>query len=178
MLAKFRFIVPPEPPEVGLAAWKEAAVLAGGPDDIYPSEHQDLYARIAADGCVVSEMPPGYRAKARDFPRRNRIISGLSLAVTVVERMRRAGLHADVRALFATPTLAALAELQERHQRQEVIQYLVQLHLQVVGMADTKSAGVLDRIQVGLAAVGFLGQERGQQEPRQEFEEKGFFLVE
>ena len=68
-----------------------AAVLAGGPDDVYPPEHQTLYEAIAAQGCVVSEMPPGYRAKARDFPRRNRLISGLSLAVTVVEAEARSG---------------------------------------------------------------------------------------
>jgi DNA processing protein len=68
-----------------------AAVLAGGPDDIYPTEHADLYRRILAQGCIVSEQPPGYRATARDFPRRNRIISGLSLAVVVVEAEARSG---------------------------------------------------------------------------------------
>jgi DNA processing protein len=67
------------------------AVLGGGPDDIYPQEHADLHARIAAGGAVVSECPPGYRAQARDFPRRNRIISGLSLAVVVVEAELRSG---------------------------------------------------------------------------------------
>ena len=67
------------------------AVLGGGVDDIYPPEHRDLYARIAETGCVVSENEPGRTAVARDFPRRNRIISGLSRAVVVVEAELRSG---------------------------------------------------------------------------------------
>jgi DNA processing protein len=68
-----------------------AAVLAGGVDDVYPPEHRDLYARIVDGGCVVSEREPGRRAAARDFPRRNRIIAGLSRAVVVVEAEVRSG---------------------------------------------------------------------------------------
>ncbi len=67
------------------------AVLAGGVDDVYPPEHKDLYARLVAEGCVVSESPPGAKARARDFPRRNRLISGLSLGVVVVEAELRSG---------------------------------------------------------------------------------------
>ncbi len=67
------------------------AVMGGGVDDIYPPEHRDLYARIAEAGCVVSESEPGRTAVARDFPRRNRIISGLSRAVVVVEAELRSG---------------------------------------------------------------------------------------
>jgi DNA processing protein len=67
------------------------AVLGGGVDDIYPPEHGGLYARIAETGCVVSESEPGRAAVARDFPRRNRIISGLSRAVVVVEAEFRSG---------------------------------------------------------------------------------------
>ena len=67
------------------------AVLGGGVDDIYPPEHGALYARIAESGCVVSESEPGRTAVARDFPRRNRIISGLSRAVVVVEAELRSG---------------------------------------------------------------------------------------
>jgi DNA processing protein len=67
------------------------AVLGGGPDDVYPQEHVELHARLASQGAVVSECPPGYRAQARDFPRRNRIISGLSMAVVVVEAELRSG---------------------------------------------------------------------------------------
>ena len=67
------------------------AVLAGGVDDIYPAENRRLYERLIADGAVVSERPPGLKAKAQDFIRRNRIISGLSLAVVVVEAEMRSG---------------------------------------------------------------------------------------
>ena len=67
------------------------AVLGGGIDDIYPPEHADLYQRLVARGAIVSESPPGVRAQARDFPRRNRLISGLSLAVVVVEAELRSG---------------------------------------------------------------------------------------
>jgi DNA processing protein len=67
------------------------AVLGGGVDDVYPPEHGDLYRRVAETGCVVSESEPGRAAVARDFPRRNRIISGLSRAVVVVEAELRSG---------------------------------------------------------------------------------------
>ena len=67
------------------------AVLGGGVDDVYPPEHADLHRRIAEQGCVLSERPPGARAKAQDFPRRNRIISGLSRGVIVVEAELRSG---------------------------------------------------------------------------------------
>ena len=67
------------------------AVMAGGFDDIYPPEHAALHAQIVAEGCVVSESRPGQRAQAKDFPRRNRIISGLSLAVVVVEAELKSG---------------------------------------------------------------------------------------
>ena len=67
------------------------AVLGGGVDDIYPPDHAALYGRIVEAGCIVSESPPGRGATARDFPRRNRIISGLSRAVVVVEAELRSG---------------------------------------------------------------------------------------
>ena len=67
------------------------AVLGGGVDDIYPNENADLYRQIVEQGCIVSESPIGARAQARDFPRRNRIISGLSRGVIVVEAEIRSG---------------------------------------------------------------------------------------
>lgn len=69
-----------------------AAVLAGGLDRIYPPEHGTLARRIVEEGgCLVSEMPLGWSARARDFPRRNRIVAGLSIAVVVVEAAVRSG---------------------------------------------------------------------------------------
>lgn len=67
------------------------AVLAGGIDIIYPPENATLHAAIAERGCLVAELPPGYAPRARDFPRRNRLISGISLGVLVVEAARRSG---------------------------------------------------------------------------------------
>ena len=67
------------------------AVLGGGVDHVYPPQHERLYAEIAAHGLILSESPFGYRAKARDFPRRNRIITGLSRGVIVVEAAERSG---------------------------------------------------------------------------------------
>ena len=67
------------------------AVVAGGLDKIYPSEHASLFAEIAEQGAVVSEMPLGWEPRGRDFPRRNRIVSGISLATIVIEAARRSG---------------------------------------------------------------------------------------
>lgn len=67
------------------------AVVAGGIDIIYPPEHAELTRQIAENGCVVSEMPPGFVPRAKDFPRRNRIIAGIALGVLVVEAARRSG---------------------------------------------------------------------------------------
>lgn len=70
---------------------KTVAVLAGGTDVIYPPEHEKLHARIAETGAVISEMPPGTEPQAALFPRRNRIISGASVGVVVVEATLRSG---------------------------------------------------------------------------------------
>lgn len=67
------------------------AVVAGGIASIYPPEHAELHAAIARKGLIVSEMPPDYTPQARDFPRRNRLISGLSLGVVVIEAAERSG---------------------------------------------------------------------------------------
>ncbi len=71
--------------------WGTVAVMAGGCDVIYPPEHRDLYAAIAHTGCLITEQPPGHEPRAKDFPRRNRIISGVSLGVVVVEAAMRSG---------------------------------------------------------------------------------------
>jgi DNA processing protein len=67
------------------------AVLAGGHDRIYPAEHAELIEAILPAGIVLTEMPFGWEPRGRDFPRRNRLISGLSLGVVIVEAARRSG---------------------------------------------------------------------------------------
>jgi DNA processing protein len=68
------------------------AVLAGGHARPYPAEHAPLIEEIAArGGAVVSEMPIEWEPRGRDFPRRNRIVSGLASGVVVVEAARRSG---------------------------------------------------------------------------------------
>jgi len=67
------------------------AVLGGGVDHVYPRQNAEIYEAIAERGALVSESPLGYRATARDFPRRNRIVSGLSAGVVVVEAAERSG---------------------------------------------------------------------------------------
>ena len=61
------------------------AVVAGGLDSVYPKEHSGLFQQIRNRGAVVSEHPPGVRPDARNFPRRNRLISGMTLGTVVVE---------------------------------------------------------------------------------------------
>jgi DNA processing protein len=67
------------------------AVLGSGVDVMYPSEHTKLAARIDEDGAVVSELVPGTPPRAFFFPLRNRIISGLSRAVVVIEASEKSG---------------------------------------------------------------------------------------
>jgi DNA processing protein len=68
------------------------AVLAGGHAQIYPPEHAPLCADIVAQGgAALSEMPVGHAPRARDFPRRNRLISGAALGVVVIEAAQRSG---------------------------------------------------------------------------------------
>jgi DNA processing protein len=67
------------------------AVLAGGLDRLYPPEHAELAEDILAAGLLLTEMPFGWEPRARDFPRRNRLISGLALGVVIVEAAKRSG---------------------------------------------------------------------------------------
>jgi len=67
------------------------AVIGTGPDRVYPRKHHALARRIAAQGAIVSEYPPGTPALVHHFPQRNRIIAGLSLGVVVIEAGRRSG---------------------------------------------------------------------------------------
>ncbi len=67
------------------------AVLAGGQDRIYPGENKPLLERLLETGAAITEMPLSWEPRGRDFPRRNRIVSGLSLGVVVVEAARGSG---------------------------------------------------------------------------------------
>jgi len=67
------------------------AVMAGGLDQVYPPEHLPLVEALVAAGAAVSEMPFGWEPRGRDFPRRNRLISGLALGVVVIEAARKSG---------------------------------------------------------------------------------------
>jgi len=82
------------------AACHEGALAGGGPtlavfgtglDRVYPSEHRALAERIRAQGTLLSEFPPGTAPRPENFPRRNRIIAGLTLGTLVVEAARRSG---------------------------------------------------------------------------------------
>jgi len=87
------------------------AVFAGGIDILYPPEHDRLLAAILdTGGAVISEMPFGWKPRGRDFPRRNRLISGVSLGIVVIEAARASGsLHTarfaleQNREVFAVP---------------------------------------------------------------------------
>lgn len=67
------------------------AVLGCGVDVVYPKEHRELFDKVMSRGCLISEYPPGTEPQKYYFPARNRILSGLSLGVLVVEAPERSG---------------------------------------------------------------------------------------
>ncbi len=75
----------------GALASGTIAVLAGGIDRPYPPQNRALFDAIAADGLALAENPPGFQARAQDFPRRNRIVAGLAAGVVVIEAAARSG---------------------------------------------------------------------------------------
>jgi DNA processing protein len=141
----------------GALATGTIAVLAGGVDEIYPPENKDLFEQILDQGCLISELPPGHVARAKDFPRRNRIISGLSRGVIVVEAELRSGSlitarlageqgrevfavpgsPADPRARGANDLIRQGATLVE--EADDVIRHFVDLPLMTTPMATTLS---------------------------------------
>lgn len=74
-----------------LDAGTTVAVMGTGPDRIYPRRHRELATHIAQKGAIVSEFVPGTEPRAQHFPRRNRIIAGLSLGTLVIEASVRSG---------------------------------------------------------------------------------------
>ncbi len=104
------------------AQGRTLAVLGGGLSRMYPPEHQELADRITASGAVISEYPMRMEPLAQNFPRRNRLISGLSLGVVIVEATRRSGalITADCaleqgREVFAVPGHADALSSQGTH---------------------------------------------------------------
>ena len=94
----------------GALATGTIAVVAGGIDIAYPPENAQLQSRIGVDGLLVAECAPGLEPRGRDFPRRNRIISGTADAVLVVEAALKSGsritagyARAQGRKVFAVP---------------------------------------------------------------------------
>lgn len=99
------------------------AVLGTGIDLIYPISNRDVWMEIAAKGLIVSEFPPGTKPEGTNFPHRNRIVSGLSLGVLVVEGALKSGslitaelALAQNREVFALPGPANLKTYQGCHQ--------------------------------------------------------------
>lgn len=99
------------------------AVLGTGLDLVYPAANRDLWERMAARGLLVTEFPPGTRPEGGNFPHRNRIVSGLSLGVLVVEGALGSGslITADLalaqnREVFALPGPANLNTFKGCHQ--------------------------------------------------------------
>ncbi len=75
----------------GALAGGTIAVLAGGVDSLWPPQNADLYDAIRTEGAILSERPMGYQGRAQDFPRRNRLVSGLARGIVVAEGAERSG---------------------------------------------------------------------------------------
>jgi DNA processing protein len=73
------------------AGGRTIAVLGSGPDVIYPTEHRRLAEQILESGAILSELPPGAKPDAQNFPARNRIVSGMTLGTTIIEAPSRSG---------------------------------------------------------------------------------------
>lgn len=92
------------------AGGKSVGVLGCGIDIVYPRENRRLFEEMAQNGCIISEYPLGMQPLSRNFPMRNRVVSGLSRGVLVVEAAKRSGTQITVdyaqeqgRSIYAVP---------------------------------------------------------------------------
>lgn len=125
------------------------AVLGSGVDVIYPPEHRTLFERVLEEGAILSELPPGTQPESRHFPVRNRIISGLSRGVVVVEAADRSGALITVdyaleqgRDVFAVPGNVTSVMSRGPHQLLRQGARLVESAqdvLEELGLADSKA---------------------------------------
>lgn len=141
------------------AGGKTLAVLGTGPDLVYPRKHRDLAAEIAANGALISEFPPGTVGKPDHFPRRNRIISGLSLGTLVVEAGLKSGSlitarHANEqgREVFAIPGSINNPLARGCHQLIREGARLTESVEDVIGDLSSLAASLGDRLRARLQA--------------------------
>lgn len=164
------------------AGGRTIAVLAHGLDQIYPERHRRLAADIVQQGACISEFPPGTDPKPAHFPRRNRIISGLSRGVLVVEAARRSGslitareAAAQGREVMALPGVPGNPLAAGCHELIREGATLVDQWQQVTeqlgwdGSADPNSAGLYAPSQYGSSQRPTNGRLQQPNEPQQTF---------
>lgn len=144
-----------------IAAGSTIAVMGSGPDVIYPQRHLGLAQMVTQQGLLLSEFAPGTAAQSRQFPSRNRIISGLSLATVVVEAAIKSGslitAHQAAeqgREVFALPGLVNNPVSQGCHQLIRDGAYLVQSADDILTELGLRGAppGVQDSLDFGAPA--------------------------
>ncbi len=119
------------------------AVLAGGLDRIYPDENRPLAQEILDNGgALLTEMPLGWEPRAQDFPRRNRLISGISLGIVVVEAAKRSGSLITARLALEQNREVFAVPGSPLDQRSEGANHLIQQGAKLV----TRAADILESI--------------------------------